>query len=147
MMSRIFGILAAAVLIGLGTLHCYWAAGGRWATDITVPTRGDSKRGADPVFTPGPAPTLLVAGLLYAAALVLLGRLGIWGRSLPLWVFVAGTWTLVLVFSARVIGDLRWFGLLKRVTGTPFAWWDTWVYVPLCALLAVSSLLVALSAS
>lgn len=33
----------------------------------------------------------------------------------------------------------------KRVTGTPFAWWDTWVYVPLCALLAVSSLLVALS--
>ena len=140
MVPRIVGMLAAAVLVGLGALHCYWAVGGRWATDVTIP-----KRGGEPLFTPGPAATLLVAGLLCAAALVLLGRLGIWGRSLPRWVFVAGTWTLVVVFGGRVVGDLQWFGLFKRMTGTPFAWWDTWVYVPLCALLAVGCLLVALS--
>jgi hypothetical protein len=34
----------------------------------------------------------------------------------------------------------------KRVTGTPFAAWDTWLYVPLCLLLALGCLIVALSA-
>jgi len=43
----------------------------------------------------------------------------------------------------RVVGDLRWFGIFKRMTGTPFAWWDTWLYVPLCAMLALAALLVA----
>jgi hypothetical protein len=136
--TRLVGTLAAAVLVGLGALHCYWAAGGRWATDVTIP-----KRGGEPLFTPPPAGTLLVAVLLFAAALVLLGRLDVWGRWLPRWMFVAGTWTLVVVFGGRVVGDFRWFGLFKRATGTPFAWWDTWVYVPLCALLALAALLVA----
>jgi hypothetical protein len=95
------------------------------------------------LFTPGPAGTLLVALLLFVAALVLLGRVGLWGRGLPHWVFVAGTWTLVVVFSGRVVGDFRWFGVFKRATGTPFAWWDTCLYTPLCALLALAALFVA----
>jgi hypothetical protein len=138
MIPRIVGTLAAVVLVGLGTVHCYWAAGGRWATDVTIP-----KREGAPLFTPGPAGTLLVALLLYAAALVLFGRLGLWGRWLPSWIFIVGTWTLVLVFGGRVVGDFQWFGLFKQMTGTPFAWWDTWLYVPLCALLALAALLVA----
>jgi Protein of unknown function (DUF3995) len=141
MVPNLVGVLAAAVLVGLGTLHGYWAAGGRWATNVTIP-----QRGGEPLFAPGPISTLLVALLLYAAALVLLGRLGLWGRALPRWPFVAGTWTLVIVFGGRVVGDFRWFGLFKRMTGTPFAWWDTWLYVPLCALLALASLLVAVRA-
>ena len=110
------------------------AAGG---PDVAIP-----KRDGQALFTPGPAGTLLVAVLLCAAALVLLGRLGAWGRGLPRWPFVTGTWALVAVFGGRVVGDLRWFGLFKRTTGTPFAWWDTWVYVPLCALLALAALIV-----
>lgn len=137
-MTRIVGMLAAAVLLGLGALHAYWAGGGRWGTDVTRP-----KRGGQPIFVPGPAGTLMVAVLLWAAGLVFLGRVGLWGQWLPRWPFVAGTWTLVIVFGGRVVGDLRWFGLFKRVTGTRFAWWDTWLYVPLCGLLALAALLVA----
>ncbi|MCI0635444.1 MAG: DUF3995 domain-containing protein [Actinobacteria bacterium] len=139
-MTHVVGILAAGVLLGLGVLHTYWAAGGQWGTDVTIP-----KRDGAPLFTPGPAGTLLVAVLLCAAALVLLGRVGVWGRWLPRWLFVAGTWTLVAVFGGRVVGDFQWFGLFKRVKGTPFAWWDTRLYVPLCALLAFAALLVARS--
>ena len=50
MLPRIVGTLAAVVLVGLGTLHCYWLAGGRWATAATIP-----KRGGEPLLTPGPA--------------------------------------------------------------------------------------------
>ena len=139
-MTRGVGILAAAVLLGLGALHAYWAAGGEWGTDVTIP-----KRDGRPLFTPGPAGTLVVAALLCAAALVLLGRVGVWGSWLPGSLFVAGAWTLVAVFAGRVVGDFQWFGLFKRITGTPFACWDTWLYVPLCALLAVAALFVACS--
>jgi|ERR1700684_463353 uncharacterized protein DUF3995 len=139
-MTRGVGMLAAAVLFGLGSLHVYWAGGGRWATGASVPSNGDK-----PAFVPGRASTLTVAMLLWAAALVLLGRVGVWGPWIPRWLFVAGAWMLALVFAARVVGDLRWFGVFKRVTGTPFAWWDTWLYVPLCAMLAVAALLVAIN--
>jgi len=140
MMARVVGIVAAAVLLGLGALHVYWAGGGRWGTDVTVPTRDGNR-----VFDPSSAATLMVAILLCAAALVILGRLGLWGQWLPRWPFVAGAWTLVVVFGARVVGDLRWFGLFKRTTGTQFSWWDTWLYIPLSGLLAMAALLVASS--
>ncbi len=139
-MTRAIGMPAAAVMLGLAALHVYWAGGGRWGSDVIIP-----KRDGEPLFVPSPAGTLMVAALLTAAALVLLGRLGLWGHWLPRWLFAAGAWTLVMVFAARVVGDFRWFGLFKRITGTPFAWWDTRLYVPLCALLALAALLVASS--
>jgi hypothetical protein len=77
----------------------------------------------------------------------LLGRVGLWGSWIPIWIFVGGSWTLAIVFAARVVGDLHWFGLFKQVRGTPFACWDTWLYVPLAGLLALAALLVALNGS
>ena len=139
-MSSVFGISTAGVLFALGLLHVYWAGGGRWGTDVTVP-----KQDGKPLFQPPSAGTLLVAILLFSAGLVVLGRLGLWGTALPRWVFVAGTWTLVAVFLGRVVGDFRWFGVFKRTRGTPFARWDTRLFVPLCLLLALGCLVVAVS--
>ena len=45
----------------------------------------------------------------------------------------------------RVVGDFRWFGVFKHASESPFAWWDTWLYVPLCLLLALGCMIVALS--
>ena len=139
-MSRSMGISTAALLFALGLVHVYWAAGGKWGTDVTIP-----KQDGTPLFQPPRAGTLLVAILLFSAGLVVLGRLGLWGAALPCWLFVAGNWTLVAVFLGRVVGDVKWFGVFKRMRGTAFAWWDTWLFVPLCFLLAVGWLVVALS--
>jgi hypothetical protein len=137
--SRLIGTSTASVLVVLGLLHVYWAAGGNWGGDVAIPQR-DGK----PLFAPSPAATIVVALLLFGAALVVLGRLGLWGVGLPRWPFVAGAWVLVAVFVGRVVGDFRWFGVFKRVTGTPFATWDTRLYVPLCVLLALGCLVAAL---
>ena len=139
-MSRLIGVSTTALLFALGLLHVYWAAGGKRGTDVTIP-----KQDGAPLFQPPRAGTLLVATLLFSAGLVVLGRLGFWGAALPRWVFVAGTWTLVVVFLGRVVGDFRWFGVFKRMRGTAFAWWDTWLFVPLCLLLALGCLAVAVS--
>ena len=141
-MVRGVAMLAAAVLFSLAALHVYWAGGGRWGSDVAIP-----KRGAQPLFAPGPAATLIVAALLLAAALVLLGRVGLWGSWIPHWIFVASSWTLVVVFAARVVRDLQWVGLFKRVRGTPFAWRDTCLYLPLAGLIALAALLVAMNGS
>jgi hypothetical protein len=37
---------------------------------------------------------------------------------------------------ARAIGDFKYLGLFKRVRGSRFATLDTFVYSPLCLLLA-----------
>ena len=139
-MGRPIGTATVGLLFALGILHIYWAAGGRWGTDVTIP-----KHDGEPLFQPPPAGTLLVATLLFSAGLVVLGRLGLWGAALPRWAFVVGTWTLVAVFLGRIVGDFRWFGVFKRMRGTAFARWDTWLFVPLCLLLAVGCLVVALS--
>ena len=141
-MSRLIGTSTAGVLFALSLLHVYWAAGGGWGTDVTIP-----KQDGKPLFQPPPAGTLLVAILLFSAGLVVLGRLGLWGAALPHWPYVAEPWTLVAVFLGRAVGDFRWFGVFKRMRGTAFAWWDTWLFVPLCLLLAFGCLVVAASES
>ena len=116
----------AAILLALSALHVYWALGGRWGSSVTIPVINGR-----PSFQPGPAATLFVAALLAVAAAIVLAR-ATWGVR-----------AIALVFLLRAAGDFRLFGFFKRVTDTPFAHMDTWVYSPLCLLLAVLAAVLA----
>lgn len=140
-MTRIvrgYGAGAAGVLAVLGLIHVYWALRGVSGRSVTLP-----ERDGRPVMQPGRASTLVVAGGLFTEALVLLARLGMLPSPLlalvpadwPRW----GTWGLASVFALRTIGDFRYVGFSRRVTGTPFARWDSWLFSPLCALIALGS--------
>ena len=128
----LFAIPLTAILGGLSLLHAYWALGGRWGSAYTVPTiRGRRS------FDPSPLATWVVCGLLALAVIIVMGKSG-WiapGRFAVL--FDAGVWGLGLVFALRAVGNLRTFGFFKIVKGTPFADWDTWLYSPLCILVAL----------
>jgi hypothetical protein len=131
---RLIGGATAAGLALLGLIHIYWAAGGRLGRSVAVP-----ERQGRPLFRPTPISTLGVAGGLFAAAALVLARLGIVGTLVPdRWTFRA-TWLLTTLFALRAVGDLRYVGLFKRVRGTPFARWDTRLFTPLCLLLALGS--------
>jgi hypothetical protein len=54
---------------------------------------------------------------------------------------------LALGLLARAVGDFKYVGFSKRVRGTPFARLDTWIYSPLCLLLALGVALVALGSN
>jgi hypothetical protein len=139
-MIRGLGVLTAGVFVTLALLHVYWAAGGVWGHAATVPTRaptGAAANGAR-LFNPSRAGTLAVAAGLLLAALVVLGRLGLRAAPLPGWVFVWGCWVLALLFLSRAVGEFRYVGLFKRVRGTEFAGWDTWLFTPLCLFIAAS---------
>ncbi len=135
---RFIGTLTALMLFSVGLLHVYWAAGGLWGSSVTIPTRNH-----EPLFQPSTFATLIVAVLLFAAGSIILGRAGSWGGGLPRWPFAIGAWVLTAVFAARVVGDFRWIGVFKAYLSSDFASWDTWLFVPLCAVIALGCGIVA----
>jgi hypothetical protein len=139
-MIRIVGFAAVAILLVLAGLHVYWAAGGAWGAGAAVPAREGR-----PLFRPTRAGTVAVAVLLLLGAATLSGRLGLFGRQEPSWLFGAGAWVLAGVFLARSVGDFRWIGFFKRHGGTRFAVLDSVLYSPLCLGLAAGCALVAIA--
>ena len=85
-----------------------------------------------------------------AVALALMGAAGVailrgyvhvasFSGSLVHWAAIA----LGGVFLLRAMGEFRLVGFFKRVRGTPFAIWDTWLFSPLCLLLALAFFFIA----
>lgn len=136
---RVLALAGLATFTALGLLHVYWALGRTRVSAAVVPTRTDGTA----VMKPGPFASLVVALLLFAAALLLAERGG-WGPGVvpPFW-RTAGTAGVALAMLLRGIGDLRYVGLFRRVRGTAFARMDARYYTPLVLALAVIAGVVA----
>ncbi len=83
---------------------------------------------------PSPVGSLAVAAALGAAATLYVGVGRCWR---PRALYRLGSTGVAAVLLLRAVGDRRYVGAFKRVRGTRFARWDTWVYSPLCAVLAL----------
>lgn len=137
-MIRMLGVVLAVIFSLLSFLHLYWAGGGRFGRGAAIPTAGGER-----LLNPSPFGTILVAAALFAAALVVLGRLKFWGAVVPGWIFYVGTWVISALFLLRTIGDFRYVGFFKSVSGTDFARWDTILFSPLCLFIAVAAFLIS----
>lgn len=123
------GYAAAGTLAGIGALHGYWATGGRWPG---TESRTLAETVVGPAGTKMPTTPMIVgvAVLLEVAALVLLGRLGIWGRRLPQWIFRWGTIGLAAVLVLR--GSVGMVTSLADGRSSPYTQLDVALYSPLC---------------
>ena len=135
------GMLLAAIFAALAVLHLYWATGGQWGGSVAIPTIPDKAGGGRQAFNPSPFATVLVAVALTLAMLTVLGQLGWWGASIPPWIFRWATRGLAVVFLLRAVGEFRLVGFFKQVRDTPFAYWDTRLFSPLCLAIAVIAFL------
>ena len=132
----------AAFLVLVSLVHVYWAARGV-ASGASVPSHADGT----PVFRPGRVATLLVALALLLAALIVLGRAQLLDLRVPPIALRVGIWGVATTFTARTVGEFRYVGLFERVSDTPFARWDTRLFTPLCAAIAIAAILVATSSA
>ncbi len=138
-MDRIVAATLVAVLLGIAGFHVYWAFGGTLGARVAIP-----EVGGRPAFEPGRAGTLVVAGLLLAAAaIVAMKALAIPPDGLGAWIVGAGAWVLTAVFLLRTVGDFNRFGLFRAARDTAFTAYDTWLFTPLCLLLAIGCFVVA----
>ncbi|HEV7891924.1 MAG TPA: DUF3995 domain-containing protein [Pyrinomonadaceae bacterium] len=142
-MIRILGILLAVIFAVISLFHFYWAAGGTFGRSVAVPTVAVPSRGDVRVFKPSVGGTILVAVAFLLAIAVILGQLGFLGEAVPHRVFRWGTWAIALIFFLRAVGEFRLVGFFKRVSDTPFALWDTWLFSPLCLVIAVAAFMLA----
>lgn len=123
-LQRRTGLLLASALALITVWHAYWAFGGRWG--LAAALGGPDK--------PIPQAWLiwLVTGLLVAAVLVVLGRLGLWGRQLPGLVFSVGCWSLAVALASAAV--------LNFSADTQ---WEVFCFGPVATLLALGAVVVA----
>lgn len=133
----------AVIFAVISLFHFYWAAGGTFGSGVAVPTVAVPSRGNVRVFKPSAGGTILVAVAFLIAIAVVLGRLRLLGEAVPHRVFRWGTWAIALVFFLRAVGEFRLVGFFKSVSDTPFAHWDTWLFSPLCLVIAAAAFMLA----
>ncbi|MFD3447392.1 DUF3995 domain-containing protein [Microbacteriaceae bacterium 4G12] len=134
-MTSFVVILSAGILFLIGLIHVYWGLGGRLGKGNALPMKED---GTGLVFIPRKIGTCIVAFVILFFSLTLLAQ----GGYLPF--YQANTFTkwacllFALIFLVRAIGDFKYIGMFKKVKGSKFAKYDTWLYSPLCLYLTLS---------
>lgn len=136
--ARSAAIVAGTLFGVIAGLH------GLWATGITWPF-GDKEALSETVFGapasmfPSPAATMAVTVLLAAAAMLVTGRVGLWGARMPQWVFSAGTWAVAAVLFLRA----AFYGPAAIGSDAINRSWELALYTPLCLVLALLCAVVA----
>lgn len=121
------------ILAAIGLLHAYWACGGRLSIGAAVPQVGGVA-----AFRPSAAATFAVAIALFLAAAIVAAAGGLIEVPGPVWIHVGAAIVLALLFAARAIGDFGLVGFFKTRGDGAFARLDTWIYSPLCLILAAA---------
>jgi len=125
----------------ISLIHFYWAFGGKWGSNNVVPTQTDNRT---KVLNPSVQSTLVVAIGLLAFGLFTLFASGLTVIALPTWISNMGRWMIVVVFSLRAIGDFKYVGFFKKIKQTTFGINDTKYFSPLCLVIAILTLSLAL---
>ncbi|MGL1900642.1 MAG: DUF3995 domain-containing protein [Fibrobacterales bacterium] len=125
-MTTVLSIALMLILLIVALIHCYWAFGGNWAIESTIP----SKNGI-PLFKPGVGGTLFVAIILVGISLALLMNAQLFFIAQIESSYVSCFLTVIsIVFIIRSIGDFRYVGFFKKVTSSSFAFWDSRFFSP-----------------
>lgn len=137
-MNNPLAMIVSSVFVVLALWHFYMAllpSSGRTGAVPSVDGR--------PLFVPSRNATVAVGIFLGLLAALVAGTGGILLPGLPPVVLVSCSYALALGLLARAVGEFRYVGFFKRVRGSRFATLDTFVYSPLCLLLATGVALVA----
>lgn len=132
-MNRAVAVAVCLVFLALALWHVWLALIPRStaAEAAAVPTVGGK-----PLFAPSRRATLAVAMALVAFAGLVAATADLISLGVPPAVLSWSSCTLALGLLARAVGEFRYVGFFKRVRGSRFATLDTFVYSPLCLLLA-----------
>lgn len=134
-------ILLFSIFSFLSGIHFYWAFGGKWGTKVVYPILNEQNEAT----MPGIVPTLTVAfGLLFFAVFTLL-HADFFELMIPNWLDKTGLFMLTVIFLLRTIGDFKYIGFFKKIKDTKFAINDTKYYSPLCLLISLLNLFLAVN--
>ena len=138
-MNSVVSLIVSAVFVVLALWHFRMALLPGVGAHGAVP----SVEGK-PLFVPSRAVTIAVGVALLLFAGLVAATSGAIAVGLPQIVLRGLSFALAAGLFARAVGEFKYVGLFKRVSGSRFATLDTFVYSPLCLLLSIGVALVAL---
>lgn len=138
-MVTIVAYLLFLIFISLAAIHFYWGFGGLWGSGAVFPIKSNDM----PPIMPGSVPTFIVALGLLTIALFILLEVGFVSLFIPSWVNEFGLWMIAGIFILRSIGEFKYVGFFKKIKHTAFGEMDTKYYSPLCLIIGVLTILLA----
>jgi len=136
----LLSLLLFIIFTLIALLHFYWAVGGKWGLDATLPTNSQGER----LLSPGPFACTVVGLGLSTFAFIYLEKSELISNSLPEWLLFYSGWIIPSIFLLRAIGDGKMVGFFKRIKDTHFAKMDTRYFSPFCLFLALSGFAIQL---
>lgn len=141
-MQMIAGAGIFLVLTAIAALHVYWGFGGLWPA-ATEQGLINTVVGAPHLKSmPALGPTLIVAALIFASALVALAAGGLLA-VVPQWLARLAALGAGLVFVARGMAGLARLSIFKTWIAEPFATLNAQFYSPLCVAMGAAFLFLA----
>ncbi len=141
-MITTISILLFLIFLSISLIHFYWAFGGKWGGDSVIPTKKD---GNTILFNTGIFATLIVAFGLLGFGIFILTKSGLIIFQLPDLFDKYGLWVIATIFILRAIGELKYVGFFKKIKDTKFGKNDTKYFSPLCLLIGVLTIILALN--
>lgn len=139
LIQTITGCTLFVIFLFIAGIHIYWAFGGKWGSDSVVPVKTDDTK----LMMPGLVPTLTVALGLLVFGFFVLAKSGLILFLLPDWLHAYGLYIIAGIFLIRAMGEFRYVGFFKKIKHTRFARNDTKFYSPLCLVIGILAIVLA----
>ena len=142
MTLSVVSLVLTIVFFVLGGIHLYWALGGQWGFEHSLPTEGE--RG-ERVLKPRKIDTVMVGIGLLAFGVVYLGKSGSIDLSQYEFILYYIRWAVPIIFILRAIGEFKYVGFFKKIKHTKFGRVDTKLFSPLCLAIGILGLWIQFS--
>lgn len=142
MIQHVLIFINVVIFFALGIIHFYWAFGGTWAVEYTIPDKFK-----DNYFNIENKSKVVFATILVACGLIIMSIITA-SNFYNLDALIPRHWTVILtriiglIFILRAIGDFNIVGIFKKQSNSKFSNKDNQIFIPLCLYIGISSILI-----
>lgn len=137
LLKHILIVLDIVMSVAILSVHAYWGCGGTKLTEYVLPAYKNDYKPHLLHVKAGDQPPAWAAWCVVFCFVVQIALLVMdWVSPNIVVRVLLGVAT--LVFFVRFIGETNVVGVFKRERDTVFAYWDTWLYTPVCFVFALS---------
>lgn len=137
-MKLVLAFILTGIFIFLSLLHGYWALGGKWGIEKSIPARYQDSFFNQDNHTKIVMATFAVASGLMILAMMVAGYVGKVRLPISPEVLKIGLAIASVIFLVRAIGNFKDVGYLKSDRSGDFGYWDTKLFSPLCLFFSIS---------